>query len=480
MLVSRILKARYFPEVHILNAAQRQGSSFIWQGLWQAKEILCKGFRWVVGDGHSIKATKDPWLAKKIDFRVENHLRYEGRNEIVSSLFYPGTKLWHSDKVFEQFNIADAKAILATSVPQHSVEDRIVWSMSTDGLYNVKTGYHFWHNRHVGNSLCTRSGGWNKLWRLTVPHKLKVFLWRFCRNNIPVRHRLRSKGVLVTIQCPMCSIDVEHLLHVFFDCPFAKSCWQAVGFSLDMSQVYSAPEWLLSKLDTSNQAESVKLTTVLWGIWFWRNKKVWEDKSVTAEIAMELSFNNVNEWRKARTKVKPAGTETCQSDVTRERKWSAPPSGLLKINVDASIFPEADTFSVGMVMRDQNGMFVEAKVIALPCPATVMEAESIGVKEALSWAIQRGDDCVIIESDSLLTVRALQGNKSYLLEVGHVVEQCKLLLQSAPGFVVTHIRKQANKVAHSLARIPCSINCFHVFTSPPSQLLETLKNDFPY
>lgn len=66
---------------------------------------------------------------------------YEGRDETVSTLFHPGTKFWDTDKVRELFSDGDAKAILATSVLQRSAVDRIVWSKSMDGLYNVKTGY---------------------------------------------------------------------------------------------------------------------------------------------------------------------------------------------------------------------------------------------------------------------------------------------------------------------------------------------------
>ncbi|XP_074378180.1 uncharacterized protein LOC141719707 [Apium graveolens] len=232
-----------------------------------------------------------------------------------------------------------------------------------------------------------------------------------------------------------------------------------------MSQVHYAPDCLLSKLATSSQAENIKLSTVLWGIWFWRNKRVWEDKLVNADLAMDLSFNSFFEWRKARLKERYVGTVHREGSVKNDHKWCPPPQV-------GYVFDR-------MVASDQNGRFIKAKVLTLSCPATVLEAESIGVREALSWVIQRGDDSVIIESDSLLTVRALHGKKSYLLEVGHVIEHCKWLLQSvALGIGVTHIRKQANKVAHSLARIPCSINCFHVFTSPPSQLLETLQNDF--
>lgn len=35
----------------------------------------------------------------------------------VSTLFYPGTKIWDSDKVYNLFGDDDAKAILGTFVP---------------------------------------------------------------------------------------------------------------------------------------------------------------------------------------------------------------------------------------------------------------------------------------------------------------------------------------------------------------------------
>lgn len=59
-LVSRVFKAKYFPLTNVLKAAKGHGSSFIWTGIWQAKEELVKGFRWVLGDGTDIIATRDP------------------------------------------------------------------------------------------------------------------------------------------------------------------------------------------------------------------------------------------------------------------------------------------------------------------------------------------------------------------------------------------------------------------------------------
>lgn len=124
--------------------------------------------------------------------------------------------------------------------------------------------------------------------------------------------------------CPLCIVDVEHLLHVFFDCTFAKNCWRAARFSLNMSQVFSPPDWLLNKLQTLNHDESIKLAIILWRIWSGRNKKVWEDKIVPADIAMELSFNLVHEWKNARKQEEISSIGRSNATGLSERKWRPP------------------------------------------------------------------------------------------------------------------------------------------------------------
>lgn len=287
LLVTRVLKARYFPNVHIFEASKGVNSSFVWTGIWHAKESLSRGFRWVIGDGHSIVATRDPWMAQKHDYKVDNLQMYEGRNEVAATLFYPDSISWNLVRVRELFSKDDALAILATNVPQHQVVDRIVWSKSTDGIYSVKTGYRVWQNLYAGNSRCAQLEGWSRIWRLSIPHKVKIFIWRFCRDNVPVRIRLKNKGVSLPIMCPMCNVDVEHMLHLFFDCQFANSCWQSVGLNYDMREVHSATDWLLQKLEKGKHDEITSICLVLWGIWFWRNKKVWQNQCIKSAIAME-------------------------------------------------------------------------------------------------------------------------------------------------------------------------------------------------
>lgn len=91
-------------------------------------------------------------------------------------------------------------------------------------------------------------------------------------------------------------------------------------------------------------------------------------------------------------------------EESKADKWQRPAENVLKLNVDASYFPEAETFTIGMVIHDHTGTFIKGKTLALPSSDNLVEAESMGVTEALSWIKTRGYARVVIEMDSLLTV----------------------------------------------------------------------------
>ncbi|XP_074328486.1 uncharacterized protein LOC141666398 [Apium graveolens] len=230
----------------------------------------------------------------------------------------------------------------------------------------------------------------------------------------------------------MCNVDVEHLMHTFLDCSYARSCWQVVDMHFNWSQIFSANEWLLDILEVSLVDEVVKICTALYGIWLARNKKVWEDLDLPDSIAMNIVFQIVQEWSNARVSKQKGVFSHPAGGNCGDRKWIPPIQGSYKVNVDASWYPEADMFSVGMVLRDCCGTFVEGRSMVLPKSANPFEAECIGMREALSWVKSWEEKDVMMESDSKLTTDAISGEHEYVLEVGHIIDQCKLLLHSLP------------------------------------------------
>ncbi|KAL8135788.1 hypothetical protein AgCh_010410 [Apium graveolens] len=145
---------------HLLKANRTGGASYTWSGIWEAKDVLKEGMRWVLGDGKEIKKFTDKWLRGKDNYCVdqENNDMVEGSAK-VSDFFIPGRKAWDEEKIRSTFNNIDADAILATRIPQNCTKDRMAWVHLSSGQYTVKSGYQRWHLNHVGDLGLQQSRG---------------------------------------------------------------------------------------------------------------------------------------------------------------------------------------------------------------------------------------------------------------------------------------------------------------------------------
>lgn len=132
-----------------------------------------------------------------------------------------------------------------------------------------------------------------------------------------------------------------------------------------------------------------------------------------------------------------------------------------------------------MVLRNDRGEFVAGMQRSINERATVLEAEGIGVQEALHWLLELGLRQVVVESDSLIVATALIKNIEHASEVGTTLESCRSILRQRDDFKVQHVRRQANRVAHKLASLLCLLGTKNYFNSPPSCVLESIMYDFP-
>lgn len=191
-------------------------------------------------------------------------------------------------------------------------------------------------------------------------------------------------------------------------------------------------------------------------------------------VNISWSQKQVDDWQTANRK--PSSNHAAGDTIREERvhRGRPPDEGCFKVNVDASVVEGHNSFALGMVLRDDHGPFAAGKTMQVAGNVSVMEAELTGILEALIWAKEMTEGKVMIEGDSLLSVTAIKQGQCNLLEIGDLLQQCDDLLSGDGRFSINHVKKQANKVAHSLARYPCELNGFIFFSSPPSILLETL------
>ncbi|KAK8320410.1 hypothetical protein V6Z12_A12G035300, partial [Gossypium hirsutum] len=61
-LLTKVLKARYFPNSDILSAKIGSYPSFTWRSICSARDFIENGVLWQIGNSYSVNIWNEPWL----------------------------------------------------------------------------------------------------------------------------------------------------------------------------------------------------------------------------------------------------------------------------------------------------------------------------------------------------------------------------------------------------------------------------------
>ncbi|KAG8379293.1 hypothetical protein BUALT_Bualt07G0073400 [Buddleja alternifolia] len=207
-LLSRILKARYFPNCSFFEARKGTRPSLSWASILWAREVVTVGSRWRIGSGQSVSIWTDRWLPRPTTFRVITAPNMLPHNASVASLINHITRAWDSQLVRQIFWPPDVDAILAYHVARGLASDDV-------------------------SSSSNLSSSWKFICGTKVPHKVRVFAWRVCRGILPTLSNLLRHRCQVVDICPCCESWLRFVAHQLNSLDFqlflvlAYSIWSA-------------------------------------------------------------------------------------------------------------------------------------------------------------------------------------------------------------------------------------------------------------
>nr|POF18148.1 hypothetical protein CFP56_48430 [Quercus suber] len=128
--------------------------------------------------------------------------------QLISSI----TSTWKAELIKETFLPYEADSILRIPLSPWLPEDSRVWAWSKYGLFTV-SGYGVSLKllktsipRTTGDSSDKAKAAqfWKGLWKIDCPNKIKHFLWRMCREILPINYRLAARKVSSNDRCGFC------------------------------------------------------------------------------------------------------------------------------------------------------------------------------------------------------------------------------------------------------------------------------------
>ena len=228
-LVYGCFKAKYFPRSSFLEDSDVPNSSFVWKSLLAAQPLLKKGSCWRVGNGTSIRILHEKWIPNHPSNQVlQQPPEMDGEwrvNELIDETRHD----WDRVLIREMFSREEAEAIIHILLSKRDIPDSVAWLPNKDGVFSVKSGYAIaWLLTKETDGMVGSSTGqnrrliWQRLWRLHLPNKIKIFGWRVCHDILPTKDNLVWRRITEDSVCELCQQGPETGIHVLWDSGVAR------------------------------------------------------------------------------------------------------------------------------------------------------------------------------------------------------------------------------------------------------------------
>ncbi|GAU17471.1 hypothetical protein TSUD_340140 [Trifolium subterraneum] len=397
----------------------------------------------------------------------------------VKDIIMSNCKSWDIDKISSMFDSTTVRRIINTPLFASVRTDKLVWNLEHDGVYSVRSAYNYYVN-NVGNQDNSGiAGNWHQIWRAKIPPKVKNLLWRIGRNVLPTRATLNSRSVQCLVHCAVCNDSAEDSIHILFLCPRSTECWQQAGLwnqiDAGLNTSNNIADILLFILQSLNKEQQEIFSVLLWSIWKRRNAKVWDNITESNTNVYERAQHLLTSWKQAQQTRSYANTP---QPIQQRTNWEKPSQGRYKCNIDASFSSTHNKVGIGMCIRDDQGRYVAAKTEWLEPILDVEIGEAMGLFSAVKWVDELRLSDVDFEMDCKRVVDCLHSSRTYNSDLGDILRDCRVIL--ATNLVNSHvkfIRRQANEVAHRLAREATCLASFHIFIDIPTCIYDIIMNE---
>ncbi|KAK3193743.1 hypothetical protein Dsin_025053 [Dipteronia sinensis] len=341
-------------------------------------------------------------------------------------------------------------------------------------MYKVRSGYK------VGLglvSVASSSGPnrldswWTALWRLKIPAKVNIFIWRVCHGWLPTLSQLAKYGVHVGVTCPVCMRNLETIMHALWVCSNFKAQRRNCLFSrvLEWTDNSSFLDLMLACFHSLKHDELELLCVMFWRGWWIRNQVLHNSNVMCDKDVVSWSENYLASFRSANVREAVLSGSSLYAIV----RWCNPERGFYKVNNYAAIHEIVIVFGLVLLFEtiwvrlwDPHYSELSSAFLSpcgrgycnsawhffccgfLPCPA-VVDLINLGVAHAA--------------------------------DIGVVVIGDILSLINCDSISVSFVSKNANVVAHCLAKlVPSSVDDIFWMESCPPCVESLVQSDMPF
>ncbi|KAK4397503.1 putative mitochondrial protein [Sesamum angolense] len=153
-----------------------------------------------IGNVKNVLVWGDKWMPRPSTFKPISPVIGNSVDLCVTDLIDPLSHSWKVEVIDNLLWLEDASTI----------KDILLGRTSSPAIQGQNS-----------SQMRARAGIWNA----SVPNKIKVFLWRACKEAIPTTTNLIKRKCEVDANCTSCGAPLENSKHVFLDYSFTRQTW---------------------------------------------------------------------------------------------------------------------------------------------------------------------------------------------------------------------------------------------------------------
>lgn len=289
---------------------------------------------------------------------------------------------------------------------------------------------------------------WQKIWKLTVPPKVKVFWWRVLHEFLPAKEILHHRHIEPTAFCDLCGADSESIKHILVDYTIAKAFWHEIKALTGVKLPRLHPNtWASDLLSTGvcTDKERGILITGMYSLWLQRNKRRHGEPPAPVTMVVRWSLDIAFDlWQLSATS-RPEKDRQVQ-------RWKPPDEGWVKCNTDGAFYPGVQHGAIGLVLRDASGNFVAGRAQWYQYSLDALTVEAMACRDGAILARDNGVQQLVLETDCQELVKLWQEGSGQRSRIAPIIREAQDICSGFNRFVFSFISRSCNRVAHTLAK----------------------------
>lgn len=258
--------------------------------------------------------------------------------------------------------------------------------------------------------------------------------------------------------CPRCGREDESAIHAIRNCSKARDVLATGGIDRRVidSKWDRCIDWLEEVMRLLDKRAFESLIIVLCNIWNSRNNFIFRGKEEEAGLIWERAKMLGDDFRLHNFTSVPLIPKPI-----RPIRWTKPPDGVTKVNVDAAWVN--DKVGIGVVARDCEGFVLGGKLSYRENVANIGWAEMEAIRDGILWACDKSITKTILESDSASMINRIKSKHEDFTIIGYYIKEIREMVVFGLDCDFNWSGRKSNKTADRLSEFALHNQCNFFF-----------------